>query len=46
MATSLSIKDLGFEGGTIEEVNNAYHKIYSPADEERLGVVAFKFELV
>ena len=46
MATSLSIKDLGFEGGTVEEVNNTYHKIYSPADEERLGVVAFKFELV
>ena len=46
MATSLSIKDLGFEGGTVEDVNNAYHKIYSPVDEERLGVVAFKFELV
>ena len=46
MAKSLSIKGIGFDGKTPEEIDEIYHSIYSREDEEKYNVVAFKLELL
>ena len=47
MAMVLSLESLGFESGanadTCEEV---YHSYYTPEEENKYGVVAFKLEVV
>lgn len=46
MAQILSLKDIGFENKTAEEVERVYRSFYSKEDEEKYGVVAFKLEIV
>jgi ASC-1-like (ASCH) protein len=46
MAQTLSLASVGFEGKNASQVSWFYRKIYTKADEQHYGVVAFKIELI
>lgn len=46
MAQTLSLKSVGFENKNASQVARFYRTIYTKADEQKYGVVAYKIELV
>lgn len=47
MSEVLSLTSVGFEpGATKQDCVDCYHKYYTPAEEQKFGVVAFKLEVV
>lgn len=46
MASILSLQSIGFDGKNASQVSKYFLKMYSKSDEQKYGVVAFKFELV
>lgn len=45
MASSLPLKQVGFDGLTINEVEKIYHEFYSTENEKHFGVLAIKVKL-